>query len=158
MPDPLPLYADAQTLLAACLLALDNHSIEHPEIVRVTATEPVDDCSHLSVWMTNFFTGQPSTPNPAPERCGWPLAAEYQIVVKRCLIVDQKGSPKVEEEEEDAEAVLADVWAIKQGLAEQFYERALFPDRLFWIGPAAPAGFVSDLGGYIITVQVEIQG
>lgn len=154
-----PLFVDAQTLLAACITSLENEDIEPPDITRVTASEPVDDCSHLSVWMTQFFSGTPSVPNPAPERCGWSLAAEYQIVVKRCLKVSHgRGGPTTVEEEEDAEAVLADVWAIKHGLTEQWHDRTLFPDQQFWIGPAIPAGFVTDIGGYIITVQVEING
>jgi hypothetical protein len=153
------LFDDAQTLLAACLTALANEDIDPPEITRVTASEPVDDCSHLSVWMTQFFTGTPQIPNPAPERCGWPLAAEYQIVIKRCIkVASGRGGPKVEDQEEDAEAILKDVWAIKQGLVEQYHDQTLFRDRQFWLGPFIPAGFVADLGGYILTVQVEIDG
>lgn len=153
------LFDDAQTLLAACITALENEGIDPPEITRVTASEPVDDCSHLSVWLTQFFTGTPNVPNPVSERCGWPLAAEYQIVIKRCIKVSHgRGGPTVTDEEEDAEAVLADIWAIKHGLVEQYHDQTLFQDRQFWLGQFIPAGFVSDIGGYILTVQVEIDG
>jgi hypothetical protein len=153
------LFNDAETLLNACILALQNEDIDPPEITRVTASEPVDDCSHLSVWMTQFFSGTPNVPNPVAERCGWSLAAEYQIVIKRCVKVSHgRGGPTTTDEEEDAEAILKDVWAIKHGLVEQYHDQTLFKDRQFWIGPFLQAGFTSDLGGYILTVQVEILG
>ena len=154
-----PLFVDAQTLLSACLTALADEGIDPPEITRVTPSEPADDCSHLSVWMPRHFKGTPNVLNPNPERCGWPLSTEYQIVIKRCIVVASgRGGPRVEDEELDAETALADVWAISHGLTEQYHAQTLFRDRQFWIGEFAEAGIVSNLAGYVVTVQVEVNG
>jgi len=108
--------------------------------------------------LVSYFTGAPAAPVVDIERCGWSSGAEYQIRIVRCITTldDHGDPPQASAITADAELTADDIYAIRRHLIREYHTGRLLGRRELYVGPALPADPEGGLGGWTITVQVEV--
>lgn len=154
------LYTVAQEILAEAVDILGDASITVPERTFVTFGEVADDCDLLAVSWQGTYTGEPGQPNNQPEGQGFVTrSTTFELRTIRCLSVNSANGtpPSPEEMNEDAEAVMTDVWTLYQGFVARKGDKSFLEGcQGFAIGNVIPVGPVGGMGGGILVLEVQV--
>lgn len=154
------LYTVAQEILATAVDILDDASIVVPERTFVTFGEVADDCDLLAVSWQGTYTGEPGQPNNVPEGQGFVTrSTTFELRRIRCVSVNTANGtpPTAEELNEDAEAVMTDIWTLYQGFVARKGNRTFLSScEGFAIGNVIPVGPTGGMGGGILPFEVQV--
>lgn len=122
--------------------------------------EAADDCGQLIVRLTQSYIGTTDSETQALRGPGgFGLVAEWEVRSLRCVhTIDAKaGPPTATEQQEDAEVLLQDGWAIYKGLVDAILAGdVLSTCQQTVITALAPVGPEGGIGGWTFTVRAQL--
>jgi hypothetical protein len=156
------LYLAASELLDACVLILDAETTGAPTTRYVTPGEPADDCDMLTVNVD--MLSEQDTIGVAGQRHRFRRVNEATFVVRlvRCVPTSRSGgAPETPEQlEASAAMLLADIWALWNGLMRMKRDDILlnsFCSELTF-ERAQPILLSGEIGGWTLSIRAVLNG
>jgi hypothetical protein len=154
------LYAVAQEILSTAVDILGDADLEVPERQFVTFGEVADDCDLIAVSWQALYVGEPGAPNLQPEGLGFVTrSSSFEVRRIKCISSsDERGTPpSAAEMNEDAEAILTDLWTLYQGFVARKGDKTFLEGcQGFAIGNALPVGPTGGIGGFVLPLEVQV--